>query len=555
MERENKITNFLQPQDAWDKLSLEEKAEMMRIAVGNGITNLADIRKKYNEFAEGGDTNEEETQKVDLSFLAPIPFALGKLGLGKLREGIYKYVDPHGNYSFSEQFDHIKDVMEFGKDWDAEDYSDVSDELWAKYLSIPDKKRLNKSHTVKETQYRPSALESSPYKGTENNPYYSLPTPPQLQKSLVEETDMLKPNTGKVSPVFTTYNMGAGGVGKFYDGNREYRSFYDRWDLNPFNGRYGGLDVPILRNFEDVSMGIGTPVNVYNRLYLDEYYGLDKPVEGQWLPEVVVSAKKKPAPVNQSEADASIEHLSNLLGTKNKFEEGGNTEEPSQNDEHAIYLNFPNVGGGLAGAFRVGGIDLGATLGKATGIDILPFGHAGFILVDKEGNSNYYDYGRYKEGTDRYGVSTFGTIKPGKGNWRTKELPKQERGENDSTYVARIQGLLPDTDYGAFQATSFPTIDIEKARNYVSQQANDSARKDYSILNTCVNAAANSIIPFMPKEEVAQRWKSPEAFQKAFDLRGYSPFASFWTLMPNSVGNVSRTMRTLGDKTYIMNTE
>jgi hypothetical protein len=223
-------------------------------------------------------------------------------------------VDPHGNYNLSEQFDHIKDVMEFGKDWDVDE---VSDELWAKYLSIPDNKRLIKSHSVKETQYRPSALESSPYKGTENNPYYSLPTTPRLRKGLVEVTDMLKPNTGKVSPIFATYNMGDGGVGKFYDGNREYRSFYDRWDLNPFNGRYGGLDVPILRNFEDVSMGIGTPVNVYNRLYLDEYYGLDKPVEGQWLPEVVVSAKKKPTPVNQSEADASIEHLSNLLGPKN----------------------------------------------------------------------------------------------------------------------------------------------------------------------------------------------------------------------------------------------
>ena len=43
------------PKDAWDKLSMAEKSEMMKVAVRNGITNLQEIRKKYNEFAEGGD--------------------------------------------------------------------------------------------------------------------------------------------------------------------------------------------------------------------------------------------------------------------------------------------------------------------------------------------------------------------------------------------------------------------------------------------------------------------------------------------------------------------
>ena len=46
--------NLFSPKDAWDKLSLTEKAEMMKVAVSHGITNLQDIRKKYNEFAEGG---------------------------------------------------------------------------------------------------------------------------------------------------------------------------------------------------------------------------------------------------------------------------------------------------------------------------------------------------------------------------------------------------------------------------------------------------------------------------------------------------------------------
>lgn len=59
---ENKVknSNFLQPRDAWDRLSLAEKAEMMKVAVNNGIFNLQDIRDKYNEFAEGGNISDEE---------------------------------------------------------------------------------------------------------------------------------------------------------------------------------------------------------------------------------------------------------------------------------------------------------------------------------------------------------------------------------------------------------------------------------------------------------------------------------------------------------------
>ena len=40
----------------WDELTLQEKADMIDIAVRNGIVNLKDIQSKYNEFAEGGET-------------------------------------------------------------------------------------------------------------------------------------------------------------------------------------------------------------------------------------------------------------------------------------------------------------------------------------------------------------------------------------------------------------------------------------------------------------------------------------------------------------------
>ena len=44
----------LQTHKTWDDLSITEKADMMKVAVRNGITSLNEIKARYNEFAEGG---------------------------------------------------------------------------------------------------------------------------------------------------------------------------------------------------------------------------------------------------------------------------------------------------------------------------------------------------------------------------------------------------------------------------------------------------------------------------------------------------------------------
>ena len=45
--------------NSWNALSMKEKAAMMKVAVQNGIYNLDDIRQAYNEYAEGGNTEDE----------------------------------------------------------------------------------------------------------------------------------------------------------------------------------------------------------------------------------------------------------------------------------------------------------------------------------------------------------------------------------------------------------------------------------------------------------------------------------------------------------------
>ena len=53
----------------WDELSMAEKAEMIGVAVRNGITNLNDIRDRYNEFAEGGSKEEVVEDNTDSQYI------------------------------------------------------------------------------------------------------------------------------------------------------------------------------------------------------------------------------------------------------------------------------------------------------------------------------------------------------------------------------------------------------------------------------------------------------------------------------------------------------
>ena len=44
----------------WDDLSISDKAEIMKVAIANGITTLPEIKKVYNEFAKGGRMNASQ---------------------------------------------------------------------------------------------------------------------------------------------------------------------------------------------------------------------------------------------------------------------------------------------------------------------------------------------------------------------------------------------------------------------------------------------------------------------------------------------------------------
>ena len=52
----------------WNELTMSERAEAIKVAVKNGITDLGSIRDKYNEFAEGGGKEWEEEANTIVPF-------------------------------------------------------------------------------------------------------------------------------------------------------------------------------------------------------------------------------------------------------------------------------------------------------------------------------------------------------------------------------------------------------------------------------------------------------------------------------------------------------
>lgn len=48
----------------WDSLTLKEKSEIMKMAVSSGVRDLNNIRKSYNSFAEGGQTDNPKEWKA-----------------------------------------------------------------------------------------------------------------------------------------------------------------------------------------------------------------------------------------------------------------------------------------------------------------------------------------------------------------------------------------------------------------------------------------------------------------------------------------------------------
>lgn len=153
---------------------------------------------------------------------------------------------------------------------------DIADEALAQYLQIPVENR-HSDVRFNESKYQPGS--------------YSLPLTNRSWQGIIEATDNL-PIGKNTSYEIPAAGFGETAVGRNYDQRGEYRSYGDRYDLNPFKGQFvqkGNRNIPILKNIDDLSFGIGAPFDVYDRMYLDDYYGVPEPTHATWLPEVIIT--------------------------------------------------------------------------------------------------------------------------------------------------------------------------------------------------------------------------------------------------------------------------
>jgi len=243
----------------------------------------------------------EDRGKVSDGFLTEASKFVSRGFNDYIRGRLYRTINPTSGYNLKLQ------AKEFAKN-DSIDYGDIDenkygvkyidfdtytgapgnlnviDDIWANYLQIPiNRRRFNTR--LQKSKYGPNL-------GKENTAYYKLPLNEYEKELLIDDTNNLKLNSNKNSNILDHYNLAKHTVGRGFDEKGEYRSYYDKWDLNPFNGKYEGTKIPGLDKLGDASFGIGKPVNIYDRIYLDDYYGVKQPTHGVYLPEVTVRGKR-----------------------------------------------------------------------------------------------------------------------------------------------------------------------------------------------------------------------------------------------------------------------
>lgn len=217
------------------------------------------------------------------------------IGENEIKKRIYHNIDPFQYPLDSELADlYDKTVVQNKRVKRAGDltgfkYYDESlklrDPIFYKYLGLSGVKRKDNTYNLKKSKYRPT-------QGAENVDYYKHPglnnglrnyakyanglnNPVQ---QFIDEGLKLSEGHNTISSAFTDA-FGVHTIGKGYDNNGTYISYYDKWDLTP------------LKLYEKA--GLLHPVNFYDRFYLDDIMGLDKDaVRGtHWLPGVEVERR------------------------------------------------------------------------------------------------------------------------------------------------------------------------------------------------------------------------------------------------------------------------
>lgn len=260
-----------------------------------------DLRFYRNMSALGGNlfSGEENhsQQMITTGGAGYIPSNYGQGAIDYVRRKLYDNILPWGYNDIPQRVYNV--VVKNKKEEDETRDRAIRDNLFATYLQIPNSER----HTIEggkvtltDARYKPKgAVKGKPtYRFTKLTPaaeYGILAYAGQVPGGLnIEGGDYLPIGKNRVvypndiNAFSELEGLGQFTVGRGYDKKGEYVSYYDSWDLGDTNSPY-----------KDLSLGIGKPFNIYDRIYLDDYYGVKEPTHATYLPEVIITGKKRKA--------------------------------------------------------------------------------------------------------------------------------------------------------------------------------------------------------------------------------------------------------------------
>lgn len=205
----------------------------------------------------------------------------GDLPINEIRKRLYNNLTPA---SYSSPLRRIEDAVKHNKpDGLYEDWArKYRDDIFATYLDIPVNERHKNAiyYRVIDSNYKPT-------KGNNNKEYKTVDYLKDIYDSrLIKAANNIPIGKNRNSILLNKF-FGEHTLGKGVDKNKgQYVSFYDKWDIAPF------LDK------EDETLGIGKPIEFYDRIYFDDYYKVNSAPNkgdyyGGYLPEIKIKANKK----------------------------------------------------------------------------------------------------------------------------------------------------------------------------------------------------------------------------------------------------------------------
>ena len=311
----------------------------------NSIFNAQELWKQANHYNDDGTKfkaggKEKKSLKdrirnklIDVYYNTTFKPAIKKYGIDEVRLRLYDNIHPFGYENAQSRIDYainkepLSDIERKNYPYSEKDFYEnkLRDDIWRTYLNV-DKKYSHygdgNGHKVIESKYKPT-------NSNENKKYYTITHDDYnglysggIKGKLVNEVlfGAIKHGENRLSNTLGRY-FGNHTISRGMDPKKgDYVSFYDLWDIAPSekNERTGR---------KDESRGIGTPIEFYDRIYLNDYFDVkpkipkDSYYEGYLTPSFISEEKEYGGYTPSQEI---IDYIKKTEGFRDKWYKDGN---------------------------------------------------------------------------------------------------------------------------------------------------------------------------------------------------------------------------------------